>query len=76
MDIDPRILKVCQVNMWCYVPWCIFRPKRIKGLDEVIKEPLHQENLLAQPIRQTTREEQTKMNQAIQLSLFDEISGE
>ncbi len=76
MDIDPRILKVCQVNMWMYVPWCIYRPKRIKGLDEVIKEPLPDENRLAQPIGQTTREEQTEMNQAVQLFLFDEISGE
>ena len=72
MDIDPLILKVCKVNMWWYVPWCIYRPKDIKGLDRE-KQPLRQEDSLVRPIVQITPEKQTQMQKAVQLSLFDEI---
>ena len=70
MDIDHRILNVCRVNMWQYVPWAIYRPRGIKGLKDAGK-PLRQGDVLAmQPIQKTTKETQEKLLNYVQLELF------
>lgn len=59
VDIDPHILKVCQANMWMYVPWCVGRPK-VKRLEPAapFQRP---ETPTIQPIQQTTPEVQKKL---------------
>jgi len=70
MDIDPSILKICKVNMWQYVPWGVYRPDNIKGL-EAVRHPMQQGDSLAiQPITQTTKETQEKLLEGVQLELF------
>lgn len=70
MDIDKSILNICKVNMWQYVPWGVYRPKLIKGLDDV-QQPMQQKDSLAiQPIQKTTKETQEKLLKYVQMELF------
>lgn len=69
VDIDANILKVCQANMWMYVPWCVGRPL-VKGLEPA--EPFQQPEIpTLQPIQQTTPAVQKKLLEyGEQMNLF------
>jgi hypothetical protein len=72
VDIDANILKVCQVNMWMYVPWCVGRPE-VKGLKPA--EPFQHSTVpILQPIQQTTPEVQQKLlAYSEQMNLFTAV---
>ena len=75
MDIDLLIVKVCRINMWWYVPWCIYRPKTLKGI-EWVSPPLSQTDTLEpHPVRTLTPQEHKQLEKAIQLELFSTKAG-
>lgn len=76
MDINPLIYKVCRVNMWCYVPWVVCRPRTLTGMTWV-KTPLELgDSLIRQPVSKMTPHAQQQGETAVQLSLFDETPTE
>jgi hypothetical protein len=76
MDINPLILKVCRVNMWCYVPWVVCRPRTLTGMTWV-KTPLELGDAFSRPpVSHQTSHAHEPDETAVQLSLFDETPPE
>jgi len=72
MDIDYRILNVCRLNMWMYVPWAISRPANIDGLMGVTLESPEPEvePVKVETISEITPELQIELLKGEQLQLF------
>ena len=71
MDIDNNILNVCKLNCWLYIPWGVYRPKNIKGLEDVT-DPLRKgDGLAVEPIQKTSPETQKKLLEYAQPDLFE-----
>ena len=76
MDIDYQILKVCRVNMWCYVPWGLHRPA-VEGLTPGTATE-HGDSLEVMPLQKVTKEVQQEILRKggnKQLSLFGDGGG-